>query len=207
MRIAFDLDGTLITAAQRQTFLLKSIAARYGVFIDPSELWALKRSGMSNSQILQGIGLSGAITTKIHNAWLHDIESPYWLSLDTVFADTHLVLKDLLGHGFYLSLLTARRNTFLLLNQLCRLQLRKYFQEISVVSPAYAAKEKAELLRVTKPSFFIGDTESDLQASMESSTVFFAVSTGQRDEGYLKSAGAGKIFASLGNCLREIRGK
>lgn len=197
MKIAFDLDGTLITAKERQTLLLAAAAKAYGIDIDVDRLWELKREGASNLIALNKIGVKELLAAKIDAVWRYEIESFYWLGLDQVYSDVINFLQNLTCSGASLYLITARRSEFLLTQQLRRLQLLKFFSTITCVSPFNAVAEKARVLNKLNPDFFVGDSEADFNAAAWANVKFLGVCTGQRSKGYLENLGAGNVVNSL----------
>jgi phosphoglycolate phosphatase-like HAD superfamily hydrolase len=204
MRIAFDLDGTLITAKERQSLLLKSIAARYGVHISPDEVWAAKREGDSNLLVLGKLGVQGELSEKIDLAWRYEIESPYWLDMDRLFWDARYCLCRLAATPCELYLITARKNEWLLRYQINKLDIAKLFNRVVSVNPFDATNEKAKILKEIKPSCFVGDSETDLKASSAADVKFCGVTTGQRSRRFLISLGALNISESLTEVLAKI---
>ncbi|MBP3126194.1 HAD hydrolase-like protein [Thalassospira sp. ER-Se-21-Dark] len=197
MNYAFDLDGTLITARQRQMTLLQAVARRIDVPISENVIWQKKREGISTQAALLEIGVNEAKAMEIARAWLQDIETPYWLSLDTLFDDTLTVLESFRKIGKSLILLTARQNKSLLLQQLTRLGIQEYFEAVEYVSPFFAVDEKARVLSQRTFSGFVGDSETDFDAAKRTGTPFYAVSTGQRSPTFLSGLGVGCVHSSL----------
>jgi phosphoglycolate phosphatase-like HAD superfamily hydrolase len=201
MNIAFDLDGTLITAKERQTSLLLAVAKVYDVNFDVDSLWHRKRSGASNLIALNQLGVDHLLASEIDAAWRYQIESSYWLSLDRLFPDVFDFIQDLKRCGATLHLITARKNKYLLNQQLVSLRLVDSFSTITGVSPFDAVNEKVRVLNEVSPIFFIGDSETDFNASVLANVEFLGVSTGQRSKEYLVSIGVNEIADSLGSHL------
>jgi phosphoglycolate phosphatase-like HAD superfamily hydrolase len=57
------------------------------------------------------------------------------------------------------------------------------------------------VLNEVSPIFFIGDSETDFNASVLANVEFLGVSTGQRSKEYLVSIGVNEIADSLGSHL------
>src|ERR1043166_8155617 len=146
MTVAFDLDGTLITAAVKQSLLLQSVAYRFRRKVEASEIWIRKREGMSNQKTLIDLGVDSSVAEAISSAWRMAIETPYWLSLDTVVDGAKHLLSLVAASGDACILVSARSNAYLFRQQVYQLGLRPYFAEIFCVSPANAAAEKADVL-------------------------------------------------------------
>lgn len=204
MNIAVDFDGTLITAQQRQMTLLKAVAKRYDVEIDVSLAWSLKREGASTKDLLANVGVENAVAAQIAIDWMHDIETPYWLSLDTLFADSISALEGLAAKDVALTLLTARQNEYLLRNQIRQLKLAKYFREIVCVSPFSAETGKSNVLKEGPFAGIVGDSETDLNAAKRANVKFWGVSMGQRSANFLRTRGAEVVFETLGKFEKEF---
>ncbi len=199
MNIAIDFDGTLITAQQRQMTLLKAVCRRYDVEIDVRLAWSLKREGASTNDLLSEFGVEDAVAAQIAIDWMRDIEASYWLSLDTLFADSISALEGLAAKDVRLTLLTARQNEYLLRNQVRQLKLAKYFREIVCVSPFSAETGKFNVLKGGAFAGIVGDSETDLNAAKRANVRFWGVSTGQRSADFLRVRGAEVVFESFGN--------
>jgi phosphoglycolate phosphatase-like HAD superfamily hydrolase len=204
MKIAFDLDGTLITTLDRQILLLSTLMKSFDKSLDIKQIWNLKRMGISTFESLILCGIENKLATTISKFWNSEIESFYWLGIDRTFPDTTLVLSELSLKRYHIYLLTARKNEYLLHNQLIKLDLKKYFKNIYVVNPKNSFYEKGLILKTLKPNYFVGDTESDFLASVDSNTKFLAVTTGQRDRKFLVHNGVNNIYNNLTECLDHI---
>ena len=197
MIYAFDLDGTLITARQRQMTLLRAVAKRIDVHLVEDAVWQKKREGISTWAALLEMGLNEEKAKEITSAWIQEIETPYWLSLDTLFGDTVTVLDSFRKTGKTLILLTARQNRRLLLQQLSRLGIRGYFKGVECVSPFCAVDEKSNVLSRHSFAGFVGDSETDFAAANRTGTPFYAISTGQRSPTFLAGLGVDRPHSSL----------
>jgi len=197
MKFAFDLDGTLITAQNKQVFLLLAIASRYGIPLSAVYIWERKRAGLSNFEILSEFGVENRLAQMISIGWLSEIETAYWLNMDTLFAWVPEILLALKRLGFELILITSRNNKYLMRQQVYRLGLNNFFQNIFCVSPKNAVLEKSKILNQVGAKFFIGDSEIDFESSFLSKVPFFGVTTGQRSEEFLRLYGVENISSSL----------
>ncbi|WP_374347899.1 HAD family hydrolase [Chitinimonas sp.] len=200
----FDLDGTLISAAERQSCLMKAIAGRYGINLDADVYWRLKRAGDGNVDALLGMGVDLTTARRLHLAWLRDVESPYWLSFDSVFEDTVSSLEVLVLKGASLHLVTARRDSSLMVYQIQRLGIFRYFRSINCVSPERAVEEKRGVILGKKGIVLVGDSEIDFKAAQVSGCEFHAVSTGQRSSSFLSRLGGAAVWSSLTGCISRI---
>lgn len=197
MIFALDLDGTLITAEERQSLLLKAIAKRYCVILDASKIWRKKREGFNNIVTLSALGLDKSLARRIDIIWKDNIETPFWLSIDTLFQDTISNLQNLTRSGHQLILITARQNEILMTNQINRLGIARFFCEIYCVSPCNSLNLKSDALRRAQADCFIGDSETDFNSAKVANVPFYGVCTGQRSETFLKSIGVDSVSKTL----------
>lgn len=204
MNIAFDLDGTLITAREKQSCLLRAVASRYGLFVDHTKIWEKKRAGFSTLNALLDAGIDQTLSKTVAVAWQREIETPYWLSLDTIFPDTLASLHLLQQAGFKLTLITARTNNYLMRQQIYRLGIEKDFHSVFCVSPGNTIDEKCILLKKINAQGYFGDSETDYKAAQLADTKFFGVDTGQRSKEFLGKNGVVNIYSSLGHAVKSL---
>jgi phosphoglycolate phosphatase-like HAD superfamily hydrolase len=202
--IALDFDGTLISAGPKQTSVLRAIGRAFKEPIDSETVWHRKRNGATTSQCLLDCGIPQSKATTMVDAWIREVEKPFWLSLDTCFNDTHKSIKHLKEKNYRLILITARSRQEWLHPQLQNLGLKGHFDKIFCVSPYDAANQKAKVLNLYKPKYFIGDTETDQKASAAANVNFIALSCGQRSAEYLRRNHACEAKPSLWNAIEEI---
>ncbi len=195
--VAFDLDGTLVTAGPRQAWLLRAAARVHGVDLDVDAAWEAKREGASNLACLAARGIDAATARRINALWLAQVETPYWLLMDTLLPGVAATLEDLARRETRCVLVTARANPFLMRQQTARLGLACHFAEIHCVAPARARQEKAAVLRRIGAAYFIGDAESDADAARDAGVPFAGVTTGQRSAGYLVRHGVRHVYGGL----------
>jgi phosphoglycolate phosphatase-like HAD superfamily hydrolase len=199
--VAFDLDGTLVTAGPRQSWLLRAIALAHGVALDVRDIWAAKRAGASNRDYLLQRGVAAATAERINGLWLAQVETPYWLLMDTPLPGATGALDALGAQGRRRILVTARGNARLMRQQIARLDLARRFDAVYCVTPQRAAQDKAEVLRAEGAAFFIGDAESDAVAAQAAGVPFAGVTTGQRSDDYLAARGVGHRFEALADAV------
>lgn len=204
MIVALDLDGTLITAQPRQMCLLKAVAAGYGVHLDTQHIWNQKSAGATNRQALLASGVAADKAEAICRGWLRDIESAYWLTLDTPFMGALEALAALRLREFELVLVTARQNEYLMRQQIDRLGIFRLFDQVHCVSPARTVWEKSNILNALKPQAFFGDTETDFQAARTAGIPFYGLSTGQRSRDFLLAEGVEHVADSLHSSIEHF---
>lgn len=192
--IAFDLDGTLITCKSKQVMLLKYLASSNHICITELDLfWELKRDGCSTLRALQALGINESISKKISRDWINEIEDWYWLTYDTVYEGVFNML-DSLKPGNKLYLLTARRNKKNLYRQLDQLGLMNYFDDVIPVEHNNVALNKKDFLVKASCDFFVGDTETDYQATLGTSVKFIGCTNGQRSKIFLSRKGVEHFY-------------
>ena len=162
MNLIFDLDGTLIDSRLRLYKLFQQL-------VPTSELtyqdyWAFKQENVSNEDILiNEFRFDAAAIKRFVTDWMGNIEAPEFLALDKNLPGMHATLAELREQA-NLYVCTARQYSIPLLNQLERLRLLYYFDEVMVTEQT---RSKEELVR-TLPSldsqdWMIGDTGKDIQ--------------------------------------------
>ena len=124
--------------------------------------------------------------------------------LDKPFEDSLASLENLKNnYHFRIIILTARKSKFQPIQAIQRFGFTYFIDDIIVVNPKKAIQEKAEYLKQINPVLFIGDTESDYNASVKSGINFIALSRGQRSYQFLKNSGIKQIENNL-KFLKDI---
>ena len=204
MRLALDLDGTLITCEPRHSAVLQAALEAHRLRADLTRVWEMKRGGSSTEAALFAAGLSRVDARVVAGEWRRMIEEPGWLALDRVLPGVSETLEEM-RRTSRLTLLTARSRSEWLPQQLCRLNLARFFDSISVVSPKHAVEEKARRLKEDSVDAFFGDTESDLRAAALAGVTFCAVSSGQRDRNFLGQLSGAVVFEQLPEAWKNVR--
>jgi phosphoglycolate phosphatase-like HAD superfamily hydrolase len=78
-----------------------------------------------------------------------------------------------------------------------RFDFINFIHDIVIVDPLNTIAEKTLFLRKYNPLMFIGDTESDYNASLKAGIRFVAVNRGQRSHTFLKEYGIPQIENNL----------
>lgn len=204
MRVAVDLDGTLITCEPRHSAVLQAALEARCLRADLTRVWEIKRAGSSTEAALFAAGLSHVDARVVAGEWKRMIEEPVWLALDRVLPGVPETLEEM-RRTSRLMLLTARGRREWLPQQLCRLNLGRFFDSISVVSPKHPVEEKARVLKEESVDAFFGDTESDLRAAALAGVTFCPVSSGQRDRNFLGQLAGGVVFEQLPDAWNNVR--
>ena len=193
MNLIFDLDGTLIDSRLRLYNLFQQL-------VPTSELtyqdyWAFKQENASNEDILiKEFRFDAAAIKRFVVDWMGNIEAPEFLALDKNLPGMHATLAELREQA-NLYVCTARQYSIPLLDQLERLRLLHYFDEVMVTEQT---RSKEELVR-TLPSlasqdWMIGDTGKDIQVGQMLGIKTCAVLSGFLNEKALLNYGPDLIL-------------
>lgn len=215
MIYVLDLDGTLIDSGERHCRLMQEILAGAapevmsenapGMRYDPVEFMRYKADGHSGLQYLTDcLGLSKEAAGQIMALWLQQIEEERWLKMDVLYPDTLGFLDRLKQAHSKIIYLTARQNKEGLLQELKRLEIAGYADDIQVVPPADAGKAKKQVVETLLAKTgedegtvcIVGDTENEYHLAKELSLTCFLLNRGARSEQYWKERGV-KSIASL----------
>jgi len=162
--VAFDLDGTILDSRERHKIVMGEILQKQGIALDVSELVSYKSSNRSNVDFLVANGVDVEVAQKIQKEWISAIESRDALARDRIYDDAKSILAAY--DGWHRILLTARADKSALEDQLQRLSLRDWFDDVVVVPPGkIASAAKANVLREKRVLVFYGDTVSDRNAA------------------------------------------
>ncbi len=203
MRIGLDLDGTLLSCAERHTLLMRDAARRVAAPFDATAFWSLKREGCSNRVALLQLGLAKPTVDLMDASWVMAVESLQWLIFDRLIVDVG-ILTAASQRGHSLHLFTARRNAGHAHQQLARLGLLGAFSTIDVVAPENAAAAKASALLSRGCDLLIGDSEVDIGAARHAAIRFRAVSSGMRSQEFLIAAGQRDIWPDVNHCMEDL---
>lgn len=187
--IFFDLDGPILEVSGRYFYVHKQICRILGIKLKVNRkiYWESKRRGLRLEDIL---GVNDiALISRYKKLWLDNIEKKDALLKDRVFPYAYKVL-DYLAKKYRLSLVTLRKNHQGLKEELKKLKLAKYFNDIIVVrhKHGHIAKYKGIIRKYPKfaKAIFIGDTEIDIKAAKLLGIPSVAVLSGIRGLSYLK---------------------
>lgn len=200
LQIVFDLDGTLITCQNKQKFVLFSILNSIdNNGISQKELdswWELKRNGLTTEHSLSAMGFCNAKI--IADEWKYMIEHFAYCSLDHPFKDSLPSLKFLkISFKTRIIILTSRKCRFHVTQAISNYGFDQYIDDLVVVKPDGGLSGKMDFLNKIRPSLFIGDSEMDYMAAVNSNVNFIALTRGQRSGEFLQKTGAGQIEDDL----------
>lgn len=207
MIYVLDLDGTLIDSGERHWRLMQEILSGSvsGMHYEPAEFMRYKADGHSGLQYLTDcLRLGEEAAGQIMALWLQQIEEERWLKMDALYPDTLGFLTRLKQKQSRIIYLTARRNKEGLLQELKRLEIAGYADDIQVVSPADAGKAKKQVVETLLAKTgedegtvcIVGDTENEYHLAKELSLPCFLLNRGARSERYWMERGVRSI-ASL----------
>lgn len=190
MTLLFDFDGTLVDVSRKYYATYVSFVRKHDGRVLPfEEYWPAKRAGIGESELLRRSGLERVAGADLRDHVRATIEEPAQLALDRPFEATVRTLSTLSGnHPCHL--VSMRRNHDRLLEQVERLELRRFFA--SVIRPSSfpddpgmpAGRAKADTLRgldVARPALIVGDSGMDILAGQALGIRTCGVTTGVRD--------------------------
>lgn len=195
MQLVLDLDGTLINSIDRHWLLLESILIDTGANIrfDKNDFLKMKINGYSTKRYCNEIlHLPIEIANEINSVWIKHIEDKQWLKFDVLYDDAMNFLKWSQKCSHDVWFLTARSNKEGLIQELEKLDIRKYAKGIYMVDPKNAIEEKSIKLREIKQKgevVFIGDMESDCKAGKNADVKTLILNRGFRSKQYLEGIG------------------
>ena len=183
--IGFDLDGTLLDSRCRHVELLKKILIEEQLNIDLKNLIDFKSNGKNNVDFLVQSGLPLSKAQEIQKKWMDHIEDPEYLSLDVLYPYS-IDLLSKLSKCHKLILLTARNNKEGVINQLKKLDISKFFDDIFIIpSNPEVIINKGECLKNNHVSVYYGDTKSDFIACSNTGIKFIFMKNGFNSEKYV----------------------
>ena len=204
----FDLDGPILDVSPRYVTLHNALLEEFGLRgMDAGLYWQRKREVCSEEKILEQIGVRDRAAEYVRRR-LELIETRPFLACDRPWPWTASVLTSLMEHHA-LVVVTARAQRGALVDQLKKLDLLQYFQEIlSTPAGHNVGQQKAALIRdylgrLQLPGgdhWMIGDTEADIDAGKRLGLMTVAVLSGIRDEKHLRAAAPDHIL----NDIREL---
>lgn len=184
-----DLDGTILDVSKRHYTVYTELMDTYhGKPLEFEEYWDLKRKKMRWPDLLPLSGVNADQLKPFLEDFKAKIEDAEYLKLDTIFPGAVDTL-DTLSRAYDTSLVSLRRNTPNLLEQLARLGIRGHFQKVLTGhSEADGWDVKVELIRnelQDNEGIIIGDTEADIVTGKHLGMTTIAVMSGIRDGAFL----------------------
>lgn len=203
--ILVDLDGTLLDVSERHYRVYSEITKEFGgVPMPKDEYWDLKRKKTKWPVLLPKSGLSAAIEPDFLQTFIPRIEALDYLKLDSFFPDALPTLGSL-ASKYTCNLVSLRRNADNLEQELEWLDIRKYFAKVmSGHSDSDGYDRKIALIRPeveNKRAVIIGDTEADIVTGKELGLITIAVTSGIRDEQFLRALEPDHMVNHVGEIL------
>ena len=212
--IAFlDLDGTLIDSSERHHVLMESLVSSRCAYIrqggsvcgtlpgkpfDAKEYMEFKASGKSGKLYLKDVlGFDDASAQMIQKAWIAQIETKELTDTDRLYPDALPFLENLKVNGYHTVYLTARRERELLEDELERLDIRRYADELAIADPFRAFDEKLALAeRILKEhpgeeALIVGDSENEYDIALTLGIRSYILSRGSRNRAFWDEKGVG----------------
>lgn len=205
MRYVLDLDGTLIDSSERHYLLMQQILDKKSY--DSEEFMRYKADGNSGKKyLMECLALPEAAALEIMTLWQAQIEEGQWLAYDKLYPDTLEFLDWIKSRDERIYFLTARQRKDAVLDEVKRLGIADYADEICVVSPAEASEQKKAFVKKTQDHcinndsvYIVGDTENEYQLAKDLSLPYSILNRGFRSKKYWDEQGVLSISS-----LREI---
>lgn len=193
LTIFFDFDGTLIDVKSKYYQIYADFIAGYnGICLGLEEFWALKRAMGSNEDICAKSGLLKQLGSELKEFTKQNIEKEKYLTLDTPFIDTFQILDYLQQKQATVNIISMRRNTIGLENQIIRFGISRYITNIyaphailgaTIIEGDSLSKSHAitSLGINNNKAIIVGDTGTDLSSAKHLGWQSVAVLTGLRN--------------------------
>lgn len=168
MKIAIDLDGTLLDSTLRHAQVLRFALNNFSIktihFFD-EEFLKYKANGFSTKAFcLNVLQLPERVAVAVSEFWIDNIEQENFLILDKLYSDSKNFLNAL-SNVAILYLVTARNNKTGFVGEINRLNIASFFQKMQVVAPFNASHEKRDFFLENHIDLVVGDSEVDLYAA------------------------------------------
>lgn len=205
LTLFFDLEGPLLDASARYHAVHRDLLRAAGLrWLSAERYWTRKRARVPEEEILDELNADARAVDYLRLR-RERLEAPNYLLLDRPWPYAHETLARLAARH-PLVLVTARANRALLLEQLDRLDLMAFFDEILAESSGPRIdQQKARQIgnyleghERAPEGWMIGDTESDVFAGRRAGLQTAAVLTGIRNKELLRMAEPDRL-------LRDIR--
>lgn len=195
MIYVFDLDGTLIDSTFRHGFLMERLLNAEGIKTEESfqeRYMNLKSDGMSSKAVLKDVyGLDDDLVDRVVKKWIDQIESDEMLAFDKLYDDSIDTLERIKGRGEKIYYLSLRQRKKAAIEELKRLGIYEYAEEVYIGKPSAGVKFKAgKLIKLKKGKnnvIMVGDTEVDVKASINAGTGRYIVNRGFRSSVFFES--------------------
>ena len=208
--IYFDLDGPILDVSERHFYVHKLICLELGIDskLKPEIYWQKKRKNIQLFDLLNT--REEKIINQYKKLWIENIEREQYIYKDRIFPFVKESLETIYKK-YCLVLVTLRMKKNIVLNEIKRFGISKYFKDILIASsrnnPDHISKyqEIKKLSYFSKNAFLIGDTEVDIETAKLLGIRSISVLSGIRNRENLLQAGADIIIRdikSLGKILK-----
>jgi beta-phosphoglucomutase-like phosphatase (HAD superfamily) len=214
-----DLDGTLLDDSARHYATYVEVLAMpelRGVPLPEKEYWGHRRENKPIDDLIRASRLFPTKFKQFKDAFDLRLETPEMLSLDKVRPGTETALGKLYTKT-PIVLVTQRRDSAELDNQLAQLKLKKYFVTQISGKPDiprrpdkdHRWKHKVSLLKarykiLPTQSIYIGDTENDVKVARELGFEVWLLENGHRTKELQIKADPDRIEADLAGALKYL---
>ncbi len=214
--LCVDLDGTFINCENRYYSVYRDIILKMaGVPLPQKLFWALKREKAPDDELLRMSRIVGLESANYRSQAIEQIEQIDYLNLDDLFPAVLPALEEARSYFNKIVLITLRRNSNTLHNQLDRLDITRHLDHILSGSNdnVTAWQMKADLFqslgiamdRDRAGDYFIGDTEVDILAGKQIGLKTIAVTSGIRSKKILEKYGPDCIFRNFVDFIHSLR--
>lgn len=165
----------------------------------------LKRNGVSESEILRETSLKKELIPNYLDTRLQLIEDPSYLGYDIVKQRVKQTLSRLKSQ-YSLILVTRRKNSSKLVNQLKRTKLLHYFTKVMCVKRNKASSIKEFLTE--RPSLIlsvVGDSEDDYELAKSLKVIPLIVKDGCRSQEFLSKFKDAQLLNSIEDIPKHLR--
>ncbi len=163
--VFFDFDGTLLDSRMRLYQLFIDIVSAQKTFTF-DEYWNLKRQGFGHKKILiENFNFSAVDVDRFTKIWMNKIEDEKYLALDYLYEDTMDILNYVKSKNYTVSLVTNRQNITSTHEQLNRLKIHSFFDNVLITEHKV---DKIELINdsgfdLVKDDIIVGDCGHDIK--------------------------------------------
>jgi len=206
--IFFDLDGSILDVWNRLYFLYKDLMVELDQKVIPKKDYIdLKKNKINEKEIVRRTCENKEIIKKYFTKRNKLIEDKKYLKHDKLvpnFVKTILKLKK----KNYIILTTFRKNKSNLLDQLIKLRIKKFFDDIIVVKGGLLKSKFIKKNRFfdRENSIVIGDTGDDILTAKQLFVPIIAVTYGVRSEKILKSKKPDYMVNEISDILKYTSG-
>jgi len=208
----FDFDGTLINIKNKvyKAHVNSCIRNNQKPF-KKETYWRLKRNRTPEEEI---VNFSPNIFKKYNAFRIENLEDETSLELDTVYPGVKELLKKLNNENTILFLITRRKYTDRLKEELTRLNLLNYFQYILTPSPKKSKENingkmmliqsKKYIYKDCKEKVIIGDTEDEIECGKMLSFKTVGVTNGMRNPETLRKFNPDYLLNSAKDLIKIL---